>query len=74
MSDTNTTDIKPGYKTTEFWLSLVAVVVGILLSSGAIASIPVAVKICSLIASILAALGYTASRASVKNAAVAAKK
>jgi len=57
---------KPGYKTTEFWLTVAAVVVGLLLSSGAFSEGETPYQILSFIASALAALGYSFSRAMVK--------
>ena len=59
--------MKPGYKTTEFWLSLLAFVLGALLTSGAFEAGGLAAKIIGGAMSILAALGYTASRTSTKN-------
>lgn len=34
MSDTSTNAPKPGYKTTEFWLSFAAIIVGAVQASG----------------------------------------
>lgn len=62
MTDT----IRPGYKTTEFWLSLSAVLVGALFASGVIAVDSGADKVLGLVATILGALGYTISRTLVK--------
>ena len=56
----------PGIKTTEFALTVVAVAVGALLSSGLLPAGGVAVKIVGLVVSTLATLGYTASRTCVK--------
>ena len=61
--------MKPGYKTTEFWLSAVAVVVSLLIASGLLESLAEThwvVKAVSLVAAALAALGYDSSRAKVK--------
>jgi len=33
-------DTKPGYKTTEFWLSLLATLLGFLLASGVMDAVP----------------------------------
>lgn len=54
---------KPGFKTTEFWLGLAAVIVGVLLGVdlGGVAGTVIAVA-----AAILTALGYTVSRTVVK--------
>ena len=59
-------ETKPGYKTTEFWLSMVAVLVGLFLASGAVPDTHWAVKIAGIVASALAALGYSAARAHLK--------
>jgi hypothetical protein len=58
--------ITPGYKTTEFWLSLAAMVVGAALASGVFPSESGMEKILGLAATILAQLGYTVSRTLVK--------
>lgn len=57
---------KPGYKTTEFWLSTAAMVVGALFASGIFPAESSGERILGLAASILASLGYTVSRAMVK--------
>jgi hypothetical protein len=59
---------KPGYKTTEFWLSLAAVVVGLLFASGLVSDGSGFDKALSLAASVLATLGYQVSRSGVKKA------
>ena len=56
---------KPGWKTSEFWLSVAAVLVGALLASGAITSVPM-MQALGIAASVLGALGYTAARGFVK--------
>jgi hypothetical protein len=60
---------KPGYKTTEFWLTLLATLVGLLLSSGVLGTGTQWEAIAGVIASSLAALGYAGSRATTKQAA-----
>jgi len=60
---------KPGYKTTEFWLSLAATLLGFLMASGLLDAVPAESWINKLvggIVTVLAALGYSASRAKVK--------
>lgn len=60
---------KPGFKTTEFWLSLLAALMGFLMASGIMDTAPegsVWPKVVGGIMAVLAALGYTASRAKVK--------
>jgi hypothetical protein len=57
---------KPGVKTTEFWLTLVAMIVSTLAASGGLdPSSPVA-KIVGLAAAVLAAMGYSISRGIAK--------
>ena len=64
--ETKTT--KPGYKTTEFWLTTAAAVLGMLFASGALGDGGKDMQIASLVASILATLGYTVSRTKAKAA------
>ena len=66
----STIPAKPGYKTTEFWLSLLATLLGFLLASGAMDTVPEESWIAKLIGgvvAVLASLGYSASRAKVKS-------
>jgi hypothetical protein len=60
--------MKPGYKTSEFWLSLVAVLVGAIMSSGLLEATATDAdnKIVGLVVTLLAALGYTGARGFVK--------
>lgn len=60
--------MKPGYKTTEFWLSLAAVLVGAVAASGVIPAETVWERIVGLVVSALAALGYTGARLALKKA------
>lgn len=57
---------KPGYKTTEFWLTLLMHLVTALLLSGAFPDTHMVVKAATLVASVLAQLGYTAARVRLK--------
>lgn len=59
-------DLKPGYKTTEFWLSLAAVVVGAVAASGVVPAESVWERVIGLVVSALAAVGYTGARLSLK--------
>ncbi len=59
-------DPKPGFKTSEFWLASIATLLGIVLASGAIPEGGMIAQFCGGILSVLASLGYTASRTSVK--------
>lgn len=69
-------DNKPGYKTTEFWLSSIAVLIGLAFGSGLISETGTSgiEKSVAFVASALAALGYSASRGSVKSAEIESKK
>lgn len=71
MAETKTeaAPAKPGYKTTEFWLTLAAVAVGALLASGVVGDESMVAKIAGVAQATLAQLGYTWSRGSVKAAA-----
>lgn len=60
--------VTPGYKTTEFWLSIAAMIVGSALASGVFPSESGAEKVLGLAATVLAQLGYTVSRTLVKKA------
>lgn len=61
------TDVKPGYKTSEFWLTAAVAVIGLLMASGVIAPGSTFDKIIGIASSALAAMGYSASRGSVKS-------
>jgi|TARA_R100000093_G_C1942609_1_gene72826 hypothetical protein len=58
--------MKQGYKTTEFWLSLVAVLIGAFMSSGAVES-SIALQGLGVVSTALAALGYSGARAFSKS-------
>ena len=58
-------DPKPGYLTTEFWLTLLAYAVSVIAASP-LMELPVVAKVVTVIATILAAIGYQVSRAIVK--------
>ena len=57
---------KPGYKTTEFWLSAAAAAIGGMLAAGVIAPASTAAQVVGLISSALVALGYTGARLNLK--------
>ena len=68
MSEANTQP-KAGWKTTEFWLSFGAILIGAVMASGILDGFGRdhwAVRAVGLVASVLAALGYTAARGMVK--------
>jgi hypothetical protein len=66
---------KPGYKTTEFWLSLVALLVGALMASGILeaSNSDWDNKIVGLVAMVLTSLGYTVGRSMTKGSSAKAK-
>lgn len=66
MTDTATASVKPGWKTTEYWLSKATIVLGALLSAGVFGDGSTALRIAGAAAAVLAQLGYTASRTIAK--------
>jgi hypothetical protein len=65
--------MKPGYKTSEFWLSLAAMVVGALLASGILPADSTWLKLVGMASSVLATIGYTGSRMVAKRTDTIAK-
>jgi len=63
--------MKPGYKTSEFWLSLAALLLSALAASGALGEGTGLEKLLALALSTLAALGYTGARVLTKRAEAA---
>lgn len=57
---------RPGWKTSEFWVSVAAMLIGALLASDLFPSDSPTVKVLGVLASVLGALGYQVSRAVVK--------
>ena len=57
---------KAGFKTTEFWFSTTAAVLGILFASGAVAEGSSIDKMMGLVTTVLVGLGYTVSRGLAK--------
>lgn len=57
---------KAGYKSTEFYISVFAMGIGAVVSSGVIEESEFATKIVGLIVAALVALGYTGSRLTLK--------
>ena len=60
---------RPGYKTTEFWLTSAAEVVGLVMLSGVLEEAGEGswvTKLVGGVVAVLAALGYTAGRSKVK--------
>jgi hypothetical protein len=60
---------KPGYKSTEFWLSLLAMIITAVIASGMLDTESSMGKIVALGATVLTALGYTVGRSLVKSSA-----
>lgn len=63
---------KKGYLTTEFWLTVLAMALGTLLTSGIVADGSLWTRVLGAAIDLLALLGYTASRMGVKKAAAIA--
>ena len=59
-------DMKPGFLTTEFWLSAVTTVIGLVMASGLVHTGSTWEKVFGLAAAALASMGYSASRGQVK--------
>ncbi len=57
---------KPGYKTTEFWLTMAAMLVSALTASGALADGSTAAQIVAVIAAALSGMGYSVARSMAK--------
>lgn len=57
---------KSGFKTTEFWLSFLVVLLGAYMASGLVGDEHWTVKLAGLVASALASLGYGMARAAIK--------
>lgn len=62
----------PGYKTTEFYLSLLVSLLGAFVGSGLVVEGHWALQAAGFLMTVLASLGYTATRASVKKAELVA--
>jgi hypothetical protein len=60
---------KPGYKTSEFWMTLASQLVAAFLAAGIVPDTHVAVKVAAFVAAALSSLGYTVARASAKKPA-----
>jgi hypothetical protein len=57
---------KPGYKTTEFWMSLAAIAVGAVQASGLVPNEGIWAQVLGTITVALVSLGYTGARMSIK--------
>jgi hypothetical protein len=60
-------ETKPAYKTTEFYVSVLAMIVGLLASSGVLAAGSIYAQIVGIIASALVAMGYSMARGVAKS-------
>ena len=67
VTGTVTLDVKPGYKTTEVWMTAGATAVGLAIASGIVPETGVWPKIVALVISAFAAMGFPVSRTAVKN-------
>ena len=67
MANTNKPPTK-GIKTSEFWLSVGAMVIGALVASDVFADGSTGMKITALVSSALVAMGYTGARMNIKKA------
>jgi len=63
--------MSPGYKTTEFYLTLLAQLLAAFLAAGLLPDAHIAVKVAAFAAAALAQLGYSVSRGWAKGAAAA---
>jgi len=61
-------DTKPGYKTTEFWLTFAAMVLSLLFAAGLFGEQSAVYKVLEVGAAVLASLGYTVTRGAIKKA------
>jgi len=59
-------ETKPGYKTTEFWLSTVSAIAGIVIASGAVGVDNQWVQMIAMLAAGLSSAGYAGARATTK--------
>lgn len=58
--------VKPGWKTTEFWLATFASIMGAVVASGIVPETGPYSQVVGIIVTVLASLGYSVSRANVK--------
>ncbi len=57
---------KPGWKTTEFWMSVTAAIVGLLSASGGVGDESIVMKVAGMAGAALVAMGYAHSRGKAK--------
>lgn len=58
----------PGWKTSEAWITFLAMLIGLIPSSGLVDNAPLAAKIVGMAIAALSAFGYTTNRTSLKRA------
>ena len=58
--------VKPGYKTSEFWLTCLATLVGMAIASGMVPETGVWPRVVALVTAALTSMGYTVSRGMAK--------
>lgn len=63
---TEAKEVKPGFKTTEFWFTTAASILGLLFASGVLGNGTLWEQIAGIAATVLSGLGYTVSRTLVK--------
>jgi hypothetical protein len=61
-----TKETRPGYKTSEFYLTAVAMVLSLLFASGLVSDGSTVEKVAAFLAAALTTLGYTVSRGKLK--------
>ena len=61
--------VTPGYKTSEFWMKLLATLLTAFYASGVIPTSGTTSQVVAIVATMLGALGYTVVRGAVKTAA-----
>jgi hypothetical protein len=64
--------MKPGWKTTEFWLTALAMIVALLYASGLVADGSSLEQALAFVSAVLVSLGYTAGRSLAKAKAITA--
>lgn len=58
--------MKPGIRTTEFWITAIVMVANLILASGVVAELPDVIRVINVIVAALAPMVYTGARAVVK--------
>jgi hypothetical protein len=66
MSESMEAKEKPGYRTSEFWISIAVYLLGALAASGVLADDHIAMKVAGLALAALTSMGYSAARAKTK--------